>query len=118
MMVVTPWQAYFALDDYIYATGDAPVDFQMGTNSLVCAFCAVRAGYQDKISLTYACAGGRNYAGIERTQMTLAFPRSKLESLMKGIQERSKRVPYPGMIAMPAPIPIPPKHILMPDGEA
>ena len=118
ILVVTPWQAYFAMDDYMYATGDAPLDLQTGTNSLVCAYCAVRAGYLDKISLTSACSGGRNYAGIERTQMTLAFPRSKLDGLLKGIEKRSKKVPYPGMIAMPSPVPIPPKHILMPEGEA
>ncbi len=117
LMIVVPWQAYFALDDYMYATGDAPLPLEVGTNSLVCAFCAVRAGYLGKISLTSACTGGRSYAGIERTQLTLAFPASKLGALLRGIRERSKRVPYPGMIAMPAPAPMPPKHILMPEGE-
>lgn len=118
MLVVTPWQAYFALGDYMYATGEAPLEFQIGTNSLVCAFCAVRAAYLDRIGLTYACTGGRNYAGIERTQLTLAFPASTLPALLAGIEQRSRRVPYPGMIAMPAPVPIPPKHILMPEGDA
>jgi len=117
MMLVVPWQAYFAMDDYMYATGDAPLLLEAGTNSLVCAYCAVRAGHLGKISLTTACSGGRNYAGIERTQLTLAFPASKLEALMAGMRERSRRVPYPGMIAMPAPTPIPPKHILTPEGE-
>ena len=115
LMVVVPWQAYFALDDYLYATGDAPLTIEVGTNSLVCAYGAVRAGYLGKIGLTSACTGGHNYAGIERTQMSLAFPGSKLEALLEGIRERSKRVPYPGMIAMPAPTPMPPKHILMPE---
>lgn len=115
LMVVVPWQAYFAMDDYMYATGDAPLALEVGTNSLVCAYGAVRAGYFGKISLTSACTGGRNYAGIERTQMSLAFPGSKLEALLEGMKGRSKRVTYPGMIAMPAPTPMPPKHILMPE---
>ncbi len=113
LMVVVPWQAYILLDDYMYATGEAPLSLEVSTNSLVCAYGAVRAGHLEKISLTSACTGGRNYAGIERSQMCLAFPGSKLESLLAGIRDRSKRVPYPGMIAMPAPTPMPPKHILM-----
>lgn len=115
LVIVVPWQAYFALDDYMYATGDAPLPLEVGTNSLVCAFGAVRAGHLGKISLTSACSGGRNYAGFERTQMCLAFPGSKLEAWLEGTKERSRRVPYPGMIAMPAPTPVPPKHILMPE---
>jgi uncharacterized protein (DUF169 family) len=116
ILLVVPAQAYFALDDYMYASCDSSVQFEIGTNSLVCAYCAVRAAFLDRISLTPACTGGRNYAGIERTQMTLAFPASKLDALMEGLRDRSRRVPYPGMIAMPAPIPMPPKHILMPEG--
>ncbi len=118
LMIVVPWQAYYAMDDYMYVTGDAPLPMEVGTNSLVCAYGAVRAGHLGKISLTPACTGGRNYAGIERTQMVLAFPGSKLEALMAGMRERSRRIPYPGMIAMPAPVPLPPKHILMPDEES
>jgi uncharacterized protein (DUF169 family) len=119
IMLVVPAQAYFALDDYMYASCDSSIQFEVGTNSLVCAYCAVRSAFLDRISLTPACTGGRNYAGIERTQMTMAFPGSKLELLMEGLRDRSRRVPYPGMIAMPAPIPMPPKHILMPeDGPA
>ena len=118
LMVVVPWQAYFAMDDYMYATGDAPLEMEVGTNSLVCAYCAVRAGYLGKISLTGACSGGRAYAGIEKTQLTLAFPGAKLEALLRGMRERSRKVPYPGLIAMPAPTPMPPKHILMPEGDS
>ncbi len=115
LMIVVPWQAYFAMDDYMYATGDMPLALEVSSNSSVCAYGAVRAGYQGKINLTTACSGGRNYAGIERTQMCLSFPASKLEGLLEGMQTRSRRVPYPGMIAMPAPTPVPPKHILLPE---
>ncbi|MHB0870496.1 MAG: DUF169 domain-containing protein [Chloroflexota bacterium] len=115
LAIVVPWQAYFAMDDYMYATGDAPLSLEVGTNSLVCAYGAVQAGHLGKIGLTSACTGGRNYAGFERSQMCLAFPSSKLEAWLEGMRERSRRVPYPGMIAMPAPTPMPPKHILMPD---
>ena len=115
IMIVTPAQAYFAMDDYMYASGDSPVQVEMGTNSLVCAYCGVRAAHSGKIGLTPACTGGRNYAGIERTQMTIGFPACSLESLMTGMKERSRAVPYPGMIAMPAPVPMPPKHILTPE---
>ena len=114
LMIVVPSQAYVAMDDYMYATGDAPLTMDMGTNSLVCAYCALQAACFDRISLTPACTGGRGYAGIERTQLTLAFPRSKLGALMDGLEERSRRVSYPGMITMPAPAPLPPKHILTP----
>lgn len=112
LILVTPWQAYFAIDDYLYASREATLSLEIGTNSLICAYGAVRAGHLDKIALTTACSGGRVYAGIERTQMVIAFPKTKLEALVEGMHQRARTAPYPGMVAMPAPIPMPPKHIL------
>jgi uncharacterized protein (DUF169 family) len=115
MMVASPYQAYFAIGGWLYETGGASVPFEVGTNSLICAFGAVRAGVEGRMSLVPSCSGGRTFAGFQTTDMLLSVPWPMLAPMVRGVRARAREHPYPGMIAMPAPAPLPPKHVLQPD---
>ncbi|MGQ9677437.1 MAG: DUF169 domain-containing protein [Chloroflexota bacterium] len=115
IFTVVPAQAYYILDGYLYAEGEVPVRLECGTNSLTCAYGAVVAGYYHRINMVTGCTGGRIYAGMDGSQVQLFFPGQKLAALLSGLEARSKRVSYPDMPVMPAPIPQPSKHILQPE---
>ena len=115
IFTVVPAQAYYLLDGYLYAEGEVPVRLECGTNSLTCAYGAVVAGHYHRVNMVTGCTGGRIYAGMDGSQVQLFFPGQKLDSLMSGLTARSKRVSYPDMPVMPAPIPQPSKHILQPE---
>lgn len=111
LFVVVPWQAYYLADAYFYNTGDAPLYYEVGTNAMVCAYNAVRAGYFKKISCATACTGGRAYAGTESTQMYYTLPWDKVQIVLEGAKARDKKSPYPSLIYLGAPAPGPEKHI-------
>ncbi|MDI6786262.1 MAG: DUF169 domain-containing protein [bacterium] len=111
MFIVVPWQAYYLADAYFYNTGDAPLYYEVGTNAMVCAYNAVRAGYLKKISCGTACTGGRAYAGTESTQMYYTIPWEKVEIVLEGAKARNAKSPYPSLIYLGTPAPGPEKHV-------
>jgi uncharacterized protein (DUF169 family) len=115
ILPLLPWQAYFAINGYLYEIGESSLLLRFGANSLMCSYLAVYAGYGHEINLATACSGGHAYAGIQTIDMFLAAPWEKAEAMLRGLSARSMNYPYPGMIAMPTPAPMPTKHILRPD---
>jgi uncharacterized protein (DUF169 family) len=114
ILTLLPWQAYHAINGYLFATGQSSVPLEAGTNSLACAYVAVRSGFEQRLNLVTACTGGRAYAGFQTSDVILGVPWKDAEALRQGLVERAKENPYPGMILMPTPAPLPVKHILKP----
>jgi uncharacterized protein (DUF169 family) len=108
-----PWQAYYLTNAYLWVTGDIPVRFETATNSLVCAYSAGMAGWQKKINCCTACTGGRAYGGTESTEVYWSIPWELVDILIAGLQERSRRSPYPSLINIPLPAPAPERHFFM-----
>jgi uncharacterized protein (DUF169 family) len=110
IFTVVPWQAYYLLNGYLFVTGDAPLNFTMATNSLVCGYAAGISGWDKKINMTTACSGGRSYAGTESTHMYFSLPWELVEIEIEGLKQRAKVASYPGLITIPVGVPKPEKH--------
>jgi uncharacterized protein (DUF169 family) len=110
LFTVNPWQAYHLMNGYLYMSGDAHLTFTMANNSLVCGYSAGIAGWEGKINLATACAGGRAYAGTEATQMYFSLPWKHAEVTLEGVKQRDKKTAYPGLITIPMGVPKSEKH--------
>ncbi len=106
----TPWQAYYLTNAYLWKTADIPIRFEAATNSLVCAYSAGLAGWKKQLNCCTACTGGRAYGGTESTEVYWSIPWEKVDLLIAGLKERSRRNPYPSLIAIPLPSPLAEKH--------
>lgn len=115
LFTVVPWQAYFLMNGYLYMTGDAPMNFIMASNSLVCGYSAGIAGWEKKINLATACSGGRGYAGTESIHMYFSLPWELVEIEVEGLKQRAKVAPYPGLITIPLGVPKSEKHFFRGD---
>jgi uncharacterized protein (DUF169 family) len=115
LFTVVPWQAYYLMNGYLFMTQDAPVNFTMATNSLVCGYAAGIAGWDKKINMATACTGGRSYAGTESTHMYFALPWELVDLEIEGLRQRAKVSPYPGLITIPVGVPKPEKHFFKED---
>jgi uncharacterized protein (DUF169 family) len=110
LFTVVPWQAYFLMNGYLYITGDAPMNFTMANNSLVCGYSAGMAGWEKKINMATACSGGRGYAGTESIHIYFSLPWELVDLEIEGLKQRAKVAPYPGLITIPLGVPKPEKH--------
>lgn len=117
IFTVVPWQAYYLMNGYFFETGNAPLNFTMATNSLVCAYSAAISGWGKKINMATACSGGRSYAGTESTQLYFSLPWGKVETVLKGLKKRDKVAPYPGLITIPMGVPKSEKHFFKTAGK-
>jgi uncharacterized protein (DUF169 family) len=115
MFTVVPWQAYYLMNGYFFATGDVPLTFTMATNSMVCGYGAAISGWEKKINMATACTGGRGYAGTESIHMYFSLPWDVIDAEIEGLKGRAKVAPYPGLITVPLGVPKPEKHFFKSD---
>ena len=111
MLIVDSHQALRLLQAWTFLHQEGTT-FTLGSSSLICSFGAVAAYTKDTLIITIPCIGAKTYGLYQDHELICAFPYSRLNEVLEGLEETAKRghtVPYMPRFALP---PSPPAEML------
>ncbi len=95
--MVTPYQAYHLLNDYMGATGKPNLNFSATVNSAVCSGSIYALNHQTA-NMTTMCAGSKTSGKTEMNYMNLFIPGNEIIPLVSQMTKRIEETGGPSLL--------------------